>query len=259
MPSISGFIFGIERLKLTVLIDLDDTLLKNDMDRFLKYYLGALSKRVNHLPAEKMIHALLFATQKMITKTNAELTLEACFDQYFYPDIGRSKELLTDTLNSFYRDDFPALQVFTEKIPGAHELIAHLKKNQHRVVLATNPLFPRTAILQRLEWAGLSPADFDLITDYHSFHFAKPNPAFYREILTILGRQNSTAVMIGNDLKDDMVPASAAGFPVFWISTSQEPFPTGFHPLSSRGNILDAIVWVDRVSRTADAYPPAVV
>ena len=56
-------------------------------------------------------------------------------------------------------------------------------------MVATNPIFPRKAILHRLSWAGLAPEQvpFALITDYERFHFAKPNPAFFAEILAQLG------------------------------------------------------------------------
>jgi FMN phosphatase YigB (HAD superfamily) len=248
----AGFIHGDQIMSLTVLIDLDDTLLKNDMDRFLKNYLGALSKRVNHLPAEQMINALLAATRKMLSNNNPGSTLEECFDQHFYPAIHRSKESQNEAITSFYRDDFPSIRRITENMPDAAELVMYIRKNNHQLVLATNPLFPRTAILQRLEWAGLSPHDFNLITDYQSFHFAKPNPAFYAEILAHLGCPDSTAVMIGNDLLDDMIPASALGFPVFWITNSQEPFPENFHPLSSRGSLSDVIAWLETVSQRSN-------
>jgi len=50
-----------------VLFDLDDTLLENNMDHFLKGYFGRLAPHVAHLvPPEKFMPALLAATQAMI-------------------------------------------------------------------------------------------------------------------------------------------------------------------------------------------------
>jgi len=48
-----------------VLFDLDDTLLENSMDRFLKAYFGLLTPNMAHLvPPEKFISALLHATDR---------------------------------------------------------------------------------------------------------------------------------------------------------------------------------------------------
>ena len=48
-----------------VLFDLDDTLLENNVDRFLKAYFALLTPHMAHLvPPEKFISALLRATDR---------------------------------------------------------------------------------------------------------------------------------------------------------------------------------------------------
>jgi FMN phosphatase YigB (HAD superfamily) len=82
-----------------------------------------------------------------------------------------------------------------------------------QVVIATNPLFPRRAIEQRLSWAGL-PLDrypFQLIASYESFHFTKPHPAYFAEVLANLGWPTHTVAMVGNSLADDLIPAAELG------------------------------------------------
>ena len=77
-------------------------------------------------------------------------------------------------------------------------------------MIATNPLFPRTAIYQRLEWAGLPPDKypFSLIPSYETFHFAKPNPTYFAEFLTISGWPDGPMIMVGNDLEHDILGSS---------------------------------------------------
>lgn len=237
-------------MTLTLLFDLDDTLLKNDFDHFLPVYLKALGEHVNHSVApEVMIPSLLAATQAMQKNTNPGLTLEEAFDQSFYPAIGRRKNELQQLLKQFYDDVFPCLQYMTSPRPGAGEMVRELIEQGHQVVVATNPLFPRKAILHRLRWAGLDPAvvPFSLITSYEEFHFAKPYPAYYGEILAQLSFPNRPAVMIGNSLEDDLAPANELGMPVFWISPEDTALPGGFHPLSSSGKIEDIPSWVKKV------------
>ena len=63
------------------------------------------------------------------------------------------------------------------------------------MVAATNPLFPKVATMNRLRWAGFDPEDFALFTTYEHYHYCKPNPAYYTEVLASLGetaRSDST-------------------------------------------------------------------
>jgi FMN phosphatase YigB (HAD superfamily) len=71
-------------MKPTLLFDLDNTLLHNDMNTFLGGYLKALSKQLAAvIPPEKMIRELMVATGKMTAKTLPDQTLEETFDLFF--------------------------------------------------------------------------------------------------------------------------------------------------------------------------------
>jgi len=90
----------------------------------------------------------------------------------------------------------------------------------YRLAIATSPLFPLTAIQQRLAWAGL-PVEkypFAVVSSYETFHFAKPNPAYYAEMLARLGWPEGPVVMVGNELVNDVSPARQSGLPVFCIA-----------------------------------------
>jgi hypothetical protein len=95
----------------------------------------------------------------------------------------------------------------------------------YRLVIATNPLFPETANLQRLAWAGVPAEEYNfvLVTSIETFHFAKPDPAYYAEILARLGWPSETVVMIGNDIQRDIQAARRLGLPAFWITRQIDP------------------------------------
>ena len=99
----------------------------------------------------------------------------------------------------------------------AAEVIRQIKALGYRVILATNPLFPAIATYSRVKWAGLDPADFELITTYENSHFCKPNPDYYREILGKLALDGSACLMVGNDVGEDMI-ARTLGMKVFLLT-----------------------------------------
>ncbi|NLG99823.1 MAG: HAD hydrolase-like protein [Chloroflexi bacterium] len=242
-------------MTLTLLIDLDDTLLTNNIETFLPAYLKALGRHmVDYVAPESMTHHLMRATKAMVTNNTADLSLERSFDGVFYPAIGRTKEELQTVIEKFYDDVFPQLQPLTSPRPEAVKLVEGALHQGHTLVVATNPLFPKKAILHRLRWAGLDPDEinFALITTYECFHYAKPNPAYFAEILAQLGWPSQPAVVIGNSLEDDLIPAACLGLPVYWVIEPQSelpppPLPEGFHPLSASGSLAEIPAWIDRV------------
>lgn len=239
-------------MSLTLLLDLDDTLLSNSMDAFLPAYLGALGKQLGHIyPATDMIKQLMLATQVMQQKRLPLYSLEQAFDQVFYPALGTTKEALKADLEHFYGEVFPTLQAVTNARPEAVELVKYAFAQGHQVVIATNPLFPATAIHQRLAWAGL-PLEhypYQLVTTYHFFHFAKPNPSYYAEILAQMGWPNRPAVMVGDTYDEDIMGSSGLGLPCYWLSTSDQPLPDHAHPLSTKGAFEGIRPWLDEMDR----------
>jgi len=243
-------------MRLTILFDLDDTLLGNDIDKFLPAYLHRLSKTLNSLPEEKMSHELLIATEGMVRKKTPKDTLQKTFDDAFYPGIGIPKQNLQDTLDLFYQNEFPKLQPLTERRPEAVQLVHELIDRGHSLVVATNPVFPSVAIHHRLNWAGFSTEQnpFDLVTSYEKFHFCKPNPAFYSEVLSQLGCPERPAVMVGNSLNEDIIPAAKAGLPTFWLTRDEQALPDGLMPNSQKGWFEQILPWIEQMS--AECWEP---
>ncbi len=79
------------------------------------------------------------------------------------------------------------------------------KKREGLLVLASNPVLPRIAMVKRLNWIGLSEDLFDLITDMEGFHYCKPDPRYYLEICEKLGVPPERCVMYGDDEINDGV------------------------------------------------------
>ncbi len=231
-------------MKKHLLIDLDGTLLENDMDVFGPAYYRLLGSHLSKwIVPDLMIKYLLSGTNAMINNLDPKKTLENVFDEIFYPGIGVEKRTIINHIHEFYREKFPRLKELTKPIPDAIQLVKNAQKQGYKVSIATNPLFPRTAILQRLFWAELSPDEyqFTLIPSYESFHHAKPNPEYYLEFIQQLNAMPEECVMVGNDIEADIIPSSQIGIPAFHISNYSD------HLNENRwrsGKLKDVIPWL---------------
>jgi FMN phosphatase YigB (HAD superfamily) len=231
-----------------LLFDLDDTLLGNEMNSFIPAYLQALAKRMAMVADPLiLIKTLMAATRQMVEDTSPDKTLEEKFDAAFYPPLGLVRQKVQGIIDTFYAEDFPKLRQLTQFKPEAISVIQQLLDRGDQAAIATNPLFPRTAILQRLSWAGL-PANkvpFVLIPSYETFHFAKPNPAFFAEFLAQLGWPKIPIIMVGNDVDSDIGAANQLGLPVFWMTNDGASSWIKQGEIPPHGKLTDLIPWMD--------------
>ena len=234
-------------MNLTLLLDLDDTLLDSNMDTFIPVYFKALSDYIKALvEPELMLSALMSGTRKMIANTDPSRTLQQTFDAEFFPKLGIPREVLQPRINQFYEDVFPTLSYLTTPRPEALALVEWALEQGIRLAVATNPLFPEAAIHHRMRWAGLPPEDipFKIVSSYEEFHFSKPNPAYFAEVLGQMGWPEGPVVMVGDDPERDLVGSHILGLPVYWINTSNEKVPDGI-VLAGRGSIGDLCPWLE--------------
>jgi FMN phosphatase YigB (HAD superfamily) len=208
-------------MTLTLLLDLDDTLLDTNVDVFIPAYFQALSKHLaKYVQPDKMLPALMQGTQLMLASDDPALTLQDVFDAYFYPKLGISKEQLAPVLENFYDEVFPSIGTVTRRRAGAVELVDWAFAQGYRVAVATDPLFPLKAVHHRIRWAGLDPERFELISSFESFHFSKSHPAYFAEVLGRLGWPNEPALMVGNDVERDLKPAQSLGLKTYHVGVA---------------------------------------
>lgn len=208
-------------MNLTLLLDLDDTLLDTRMDAFIPAYFQALSAYLaDRVEPEIMLKHLMAGTRCMLANQDPTRTLRQAFDSAFFEPLGVSRETLQPLIDRFYEERFPLLQGQTGgPRPGAAELVRWALDAGATVGIATNPLFPRRAIEHRLTWAGLPPQStpFALISSYETFHFTKSTPAYYAEFVGRLGWPDGPVVMVGDDEQGDILMARQAGLAAYSI------------------------------------------
>jgi len=222
----------------TLLFDLDDTLLGNDMGRFLPAYFQQVSEHfAGWQGVERLVPELVSATRAAIANTDPARTLLSVFSECFSEALGWPAADWQEHFASFYDERYARLRPLTSPVPAARPLLAWAAAQGYEVAITTNPLFTRAAATQRLEWAGLADFDYALITDLSNSHFAKPRPEYYAEVLAQLGRRPEQALMVGDDWNNDMLPAAAAGLRTYWITPAGAPEPP---PAPA-----PALAWVD--------------
>jgi len=242
-------------MTLTILFDLDDTLLENDLGKFQKHYLLALADALKQYASkEEIIRQVMQATVKMAKKAEIAGTMEDIFDRSFYPAIGVSKKAMETQITRFYRDDFPALRPLTSPRKEMIEIVQRAFLAGWKVSVATQPVFPKTAIYQRLAWAQLSADEnaFSTVTTYEDLHFCKPDPAYFAETLMQMGWPDQPAVMVGNSLEDDILPAVTLGLPAFLLVKDLRDIPADLPALTAAGTMAELWSWL--VSQS-DAEP----
>ena len=239
-------------MTITLLLDLDETLLDTNLQAFIPAYYQKLAEHLSKkVPPENLLKYLMLGTKMMVKSEDPGQTLREVFNENFYPNLGVDPKSVQKEIEEFYDKVFPTISGVTKTIPGAVEFIEWAFAAGHRVVIATSPYFPQKATYHRLRWAGLPPEKypFAIISSYEDFHFTKPNPAYFAEVLGRLGWQDDPVLMVGNDVEQDLIPAATLGLATYH-STDVTPSANGFAATGS-GKIADLRGWLEAVDPTS--------
>ena len=230
-----------------VLFDLDGSLLPMDLDVFIKTYFGMLVKKVAPYgyDPELLVDAIFKGTADMV-ENNGEKSNECRFWDRFASAFGEDSLNDMPVFDEFYENDFDKVSACCGFDPYASVAINEIKKMGYRVALATNPLFPLAATSRRIKWAGLSKDDFELVTTYENSRFCKPNLNYYRDIMSTLGVSPEECLMVGNDVREDMV-AESLGMKVFLLTNcliNKENKDISVYP---RGDLKDLVEFIKTI------------
>lgn len=231
-------------MTLTILLDLDDTLLNTNLQAFIPAYFQALSNELApQIAPDLMFRALLSGMRQMNESDDFSRTLQEIFDEEFYPQLNISRSELEPAIEYFYDNIFPNLAGLTSQIPEAKPFVDWALSKGYRIAIATDPLLPRKATHHRLRWAGFDPRQFELISTYECFHFSKTHPAYYAEVLGRLGWPEGPMLMVGNDMDRDILPAKKLGLAAYHVDAGPA---SSFEPEAEpRGKLDDLRLWLE--------------
>ncbi len=211
-----------------VLFDLDGTLLDIDLDSFFEEYFSALGPVLaealgNRVSAEEGLSAVMAGTQAMM-RPHPGTTNAAVFNARFHELTGADLDLdeYAAPLERFYAEVFPGLRGRMGPMPGAREAVRTALGLGLRVAIATNPIFPRSAIEERMRWANVADLDVHFVTSYENTHATKPLGAYFAETAEQLGVTPHRCLMVGDDRSLDM-PAADIGMRTFYVGAPPTP------------------------------------
>ena len=207
-----------------ILFDLDGTLLPMVQDEFVRFYMPLLAKAYLKKGVEMDPKGFIGAVWKgyeAMVKNDGSRTNREAFWSYIDEFLPLSVEESEAIADAFYEDEFNQAKCTTQPTPLSDMVIKEAKKKGIEVYLATNPIFPRCATMNRIDWAGLDPEDFKIITTYEDHVYCKPNPEYFRQILEQFELDPSECLMVGNDVEEDLA-IRALGVPVFLITDTME-------------------------------------
>lgn len=221
-----------------ILFDLDGTLLPMDNDEFTKGYFRLLVQAAAEwgYPKDGLLPAMWKGVDAMV-KNNGSVPNEDRFWSVFAEIFGEKVYGDIAKFDGFYTKGFHEAKSCTAPTALSKEIVALARQNAEKVVLATNPIFPEVAVCSRLEWIGLTPEDFDLVTHYSNSRFCKPNPAYYTEILQKLNVDSARSLMVGNNAHEDAEAAMAAGLSAYLVT--DHLICEGDLPDCPKGSLMD--------------------
>ena len=202
-----------------VLFDLDGTLLPIDQEKFVYRYVPMLTAKMEPYGLDKKkLGETLWGSVFLAAKNDGSCTNEELIWNYFADVFGKDVVKLKPLFEEFYATEFDTAKDVAGRQPLAPELISWLKGRNVKIILATNPVFPKVATDIRIRWAGLDPGDFDYCTVYENSRFAKPNPEYYAELLRMHGLTADECIMIGNDVNEDIIPTAKLGIRSYLVT-----------------------------------------
>lgn len=237
-----------------VLFDLDGTLLDIHLDDFFRRYFAVLGPAIAEIlgddaDAHGGLEAVMRGTEAMCQshpgRTNRE-EFNAVFRELTGADLTRPDSVAV--LERFYAEVFPSLREGLGPHPGARESVECALDLGLKVAIATNPIFPRAAIEERMRWANVADLPIDLVTSYENMHSAKPHGSYYTEVASMLGVPPSQAMMVGDDRVLDMAAADV-GMRTYFLGGGTAPVVDYVGTLTQLPDLLT------RLARTESDFP----
>lgn len=203
------------------LVDLDGTLLPMDTPAFMRAFvsqLGASCSQALGLPSATLSDIYWQSITAVVNDRNPHSRNDDVFYARWERLSGRSRERTSAVFEWYFNTGFEDLRRFCHVQPLAPALLDVLQRKGYDIVLATNPVFPRQAVLKRLRWAGIDARHFRMITDLGSSYSAKPQLSYYMGILDRLELAPEDSLMIGNDACDDILPTWDLGMRPYFLT-----------------------------------------
>lgn len=207
-----------------ILFDLDGTLLPMVQDEFVRYYLPLLAEayKKTGVPVEtRSFIGAVWAGYEAMVGNDGNRTNREAFWSYMEPVLPIPVEESEKIALDFYENEFNRAVCTTKPNPLSDQIVKRAKEKGLGTYLATNPVFPRCATMNRIRWAGLDAADFRTITTYETCTYCKPSLEYFSRILEEFRLKPEECLMVGNDVGEDL-PVRELGVRTYLVTDTME-------------------------------------
>ncbi len=205
----------------TILFDLDNTLILFDEVKFFKAYIKKVAPMMEDIVSPHVLWKMVLNATKTVLHNDGELTNKEIFFQTFTRGLEDKTEEIWNRFQRFYKNEYDQLKSLVSVNKGVAEIFAALARKDMKIVIASNPFWPRIAMEKRMSWAGLNQKQVHLVTHMENMHFCKPRLEYYQEICHKIKERPEDCLMVGDDPVNDMV-VGKIGMKTFLITDSNK-------------------------------------
>jgi HAD superfamily hydrolase (TIGR01549 family) len=177
-----------------IFLDYDGTLSLTDEKTYSMHYFKLLSE-YSKLPFEKLLNCVFEATDFLIRKPDGINNNLNRFFKIIEGNFDLSKDEWEKLFLSFYSSNFENVK---EIIKINEKLVKAVKNSNHKLVFASNPVFPEIAVKKRIEMIGMDMNDFHYISTMENSYFTKPHKEYFDNVLNEIKVDPSNCIMIGD-------------------------------------------------------------
>ncbi|WP_316607540.1 HAD family hydrolase [uncultured Ruminococcus sp.] len=232
-----------------IMCDLDNTLLPiYTQERFAEMWLRDMSKKFAQrgLELKPALDGVSRGIRAMIFNESGKKNIDV-FYEVVKEVSGYTEAQIAPILYDYYTTTFENVYDLTLPNPYAVRIAELMRMKAQYAVIATMPVFTMEAVEARMAWVGLNPEMFDYITTAVTSSYSKPNPLYFQEILDRFRVKPDEALMIGNDVREDMQPCKALGIDTFLVTNHIITHDLPFDEFR-RGGYADLVAFLESLS-----------
>ncbi len=204
-----------------ILFDLDNTLILFDEAKFFKAYIKKVAPIMSDMILPHTLWRLILNATKAVLHNDGKLTNKEVFFHTFTQGLENKTEEIWNRFQQFYENEFDHLKNLVTINKGVSEIFSFLTRTRIKIVIASNPFWPYSAMEKRMNWAGLTKKQVHLITHLENMHFCKPRLEYYQEICQKIRENPENCLMVGDDPVNDMI-AGKIGMKTYLITDNEK-------------------------------------
>lgn len=231
-----------------VLFDLDGTLLQVEMREFIPAYIEGLAKHFPDVPdPATFARAVKDSIRALLASDSGQSSNEEFFLATLGRQLGLDAAVCGERVRRYCANGMAGLESLVRPLALARDILSRCFEHGLKVVVATNPVFPRPLVEARLRWAQIADFPFDYVTTFDNSRYCKPHPGYFRDVLGQLGLAPQECLMVGNDTEHDL-GARAAGIPTFLVDTWLLDRAKGEYVTDYRGGHGELLHFIDQLA-----------